>query len=162
MRGVVPSRILDQARALAVCSGVLIATGVGAGCSTEPDVDDEEVAFTATEQSVTAAGDALPGITAAAFAEAKAAFEAEEEVEDGVGPIFNERGCAICHSLGAVGGAGVQIERRFGRVSNGVFNTLANRGGSLRQLQTIGSFTGLNGQTCNVPLEVDPPEATVR
>jgi CxxC motif-containing protein (DUF1111 family) len=147
---------------VAVCSGILIATGVGAGCSTEPDVDDEEVAFTATEQSVTVAGDALPGITAEAFAEAKAAFEAEEEVEDGVGPIFNERGCAICHSLGAVGGAGVQIERRFGRVSNGVFNTLANRGGSLRQLQTIGSFTGLNGQTCNVPLEVDPPEATVR
>jgi CxxC motif-containing protein (DUF1111 family) len=129
----------------------------------EPDDDEEVVAFASTEQALTAvAGDPLPGITAADFAEAKAAFATVEGIDDGLGPIFNERGCGVCHTQGAVGGAGVQIERRFGRFdSTGHFDSLASRGGSLRQLFTVGAFTGLNGQRCNVPLEVEPREATV-
>jgi CxxC motif-containing protein (DUF1111 family) len=151
----------NQARVLAVCSGVLIA-GVGAGCGTEPGAE-EEVLFSATEQGLEAVGDALPGVTAADFAEAKAAFATEEEIEDGLGPIFNERGCGVCHTQGAIGGAGVQIERRFGRFdSAGHFDSLANKGGSLRQLFTVGSFTSLTGKACTVPLEVEPAEATVR
>src|SRR6185436_4083165 len=59
------------------------------------------------------------------------------------------------------GGAGEQIERRYGQVSNGIFHELPNRGGTLRQLKTLGTFS--NGtQTCTVPLEVEPPEANVR
>jgi CxxC motif-containing protein (DUF1111 family) len=38
---------------------------------------------------------------------------------------------------------------------------MANKGGSLRQLFTAGPFTGLNGQSCNPPLEVEPAGATV-
>ncbi|HEX6766413.1 MAG TPA: di-heme oxidoredictase family protein [Polyangiaceae bacterium] len=106
-------------------------------------------------------GDKLDGILAADFIEAKATFSAVEELDEGLGPIFNEAGCATCHSNGAVGGAGDQIERRFGRFVNGLFDPLANRGGSLRQLFTVGSFRGLAGQSCNVPLEVEPAEATV-
>ena len=77
-------------------------------------------------------GDALPGTNAADFAEAKDAFNASENAVDGLGPIFNERGCGTCHQNGASGGAGQQIERRYGTLTNGVFNGLANTGGSLR------------------------------
>ncbi|HMG54290.1 MAG TPA: hypothetical protein VK601_12425, partial [Kofleriaceae bacterium] len=152
MSSVIRSRKRYQARALAVCSGVIISAGVIAGCATEFD-DEEEVAFAATEQAVTlaAVGDPLPGVTAAAFAEAKAAFAAEEELDEGLGPVFNEAGCGVCHTQGAIGGAGVQIERRFGRFDSfGHFDDLANKGGSLRQLRTVGSFIGLNGQSCTV------------
>ena len=42
-----------------------------------------------------------------------------------------------------------------------MFNSLSNEGGSLRQLMTVGNFTGLNGQACSVPLEKEPADATV-
>ena len=88
----------------------------------------------------------MPGLQADAdlLAEANEAFNAFEDANDGLGPIFNAQACGQCHTNGAIGGAGEQIERRFGRFDNGVFNPLANRGGSLRQLFTLGTFTGLN------------------
>ena len=164
MRSAMRSIIHDHARALAVSSGVVLSMAFGAGCAAAPgDGDDEDLAFSTVDQELTAvAGDALPGIAAADFAAAKAAFNTVEELADGLGPIFNEKACGNCHTQGASGGAGVQIERRFGRVANGVFNSLANKGGSLRQLFTVGTFTGANGQRCTVPQEVEPTEATVR
>jgi len=163
MSSVIRQNVRKQARGLAVCSGVILSWGLGAGCATEPEEEDVEVGFSATEQALTAvAGDPLPGISAADFAEAKDAFAAVETVDDGLGPVFNERGCGVCHTQGAIGGAGVQIERRFGRFDNGLFNGLANKGGSLRQLFALPPFTGLNGQACSVPVEVEPAEATVR
>jgi CxxC motif-containing protein (DUF1111 family) len=121
-----------------------------------------------------ALGDHLPGIDAALFAEAKTAFANVEQITDGVGPIFNERSCGGCHSNGAEGGAGENIERRFGRFVNGIFDPLANLGGTLRQLFTVGNFNnpnlpatsrGLcqpgNPTLCCVPVEVEPPQATV-
>jgi CxxC motif-containing protein (DUF1111 family) len=120
-------------------------------------------------------GDRLPGTNAALFAEAKAAFDANEQITDGVGPIFNEHACGNCHSNGADGGAGENIERRFGRFVNGIFDPLAQLGGTLRQLFTVANFNnpnlpagsrGLcqpgNPTLCCVPAEVDPPQATVR
>lgn len=120
-------------------------------------------------------GDRLPGIDGALFAEAKAAFDAVENITDGVGPIFNERSCAGCHSNGADGGAGENIERRFGRFVNGIFDPLANLGGTLRQLFTVANFNNPNlpassrgscqagnPTLCCVRAEVDPPQATVR
>src|SRR5262249_44920102 len=58
-------------------------------------------------------------------------------------------------------GAGNQIERRYGRFDNGLFNSLSNEGGSLRQLFALPAFTGANGQSCTVPVEVEPADATV-
>src|SRR3954464_11730359 len=152
-----------RAIAWAVCSGVVLSGAVVAGCAADPVADEEPVAFASTEQAITATvGDPLPGITPADFADAKGAFEVIDDLDTGLGPIFNERGCAICHSLGATGGAGVQIERRFGKLNaDGTFNTPANEGGSLRQLFTVGSFTTFDGRSCTVPLEVEPPDATV-
>ena len=161
MKSVHSSRV-HRMGALALYGGIVTAGGIGVGCAAEPGGSDSDVSFSSEEQDITAvAGDPLPGITAADFATAKAAFMTQEGLDDGLGPIFNETACSHCHTEGAIGGAGVQIERRFGRFDNGVFNTLANEGGSLRQLQTVGSFTGKSGQACTVPLEVEPADATV-
>jgi CxxC motif-containing protein (DUF1111 family) len=149
-----------------VCNRALIlaASCVLAGCAAEPfdDEDQDEIVFSSTEQAITALGDALPGISDEEFQESFDAFVSVESIEDGVGPIFNESACGNCHTEGAIGGAGVQIERRFGRFDFGRFNDLSERGGSLRQLFTVGAFTGLGGQRCNVPLEVEPNNAQVR
>ena len=133
---------------------IVLLVGATGGCAA---ADGENI----ESEEQFALGDKLDGILASDFAAAKATFEAVEEIDEGLGPVFNAGGCGVCHTNGAIGGAGDQIERRFGRFSNGVFDPLANRGGSLRQLLTVGAFTGLNGQRCNVPLEVEPPEATV-
>ena len=141
-------------RQLSLVGGLV---GVFAGCSLgvgdEPD--------TASAQSAITLGSHFGGISDADFGEARDNFILVENIEDGVGPVFNDIACGRCHTLGAIGGSGEQIERRFGRVVNGVFNTQGANGGSLRQLFTLGSFT--NGNTsCTVPLEVEPATATVR
>jgi len=109
-----------------------------------------------------ALGDALPGTNATTFAAAKANFQAAEGAPDGLGPIFNERSCMFCHQTGAVGGAGENIERRYGTLTNGVFDPLANTGGSLRQLFGLGTFTVGNGQNCQSGTDANPaPGATI-
>jgi CxxC motif-containing protein (DUF1111 family) len=132
------------------------ATLIAAGCGNL--MDDT------TTTSSAVLGDHLPGLQAddELLDEADEAFNAFENSDDGLGPIFNAQACGQCHTNGAIGGAGEQIERRFGRFDNGVFNPLANRGGSLRQLFTNGNQPGFNNAPCNVPLEVEPAEATVR
>src|SRR5262244_1083172 len=135
---------------------LLFATALlGFGCS---NLNDDET--TAVSPVI---GDRLPGLqaTAGTLNDATTAFNTFEGIDDGLGPIFNAQACGQCHTNGAIGGAGEQIERRFGRFDNGVFNPLANAGGSLRQLFTVGQFTGLNGQSCNPPLEREPANATV-
>ena len=108
-------------------------------------------------------GDRLSGISDEDFAEAEDAFAEVEGIADGLGPIFNEAACGNCHTQGALGGAGVQIERRFGRFDDGRFNPLENKGGSLRQLFANGPFVNDQERSCEaVPLEVEPPEATVK
>jgi len=116
-----------------------------------------------TQSSDNAAlGDALPGTNGTTFAAAKANFAAVENADDGLGPIFNERSCALCHQTGAVGGAGENIERRYGTLTNGVFDPLANTGGSLRQLFGLGTFTVGNGQNCQSGTDANPaPGATI-
>jgi CxxC motif-containing protein (DUF1111 family) len=134
----------------------LATTLVAAGCG---NLSDDTTSFVSA-----VLGDRLPGLQGDAdlLAEANTAFNTFEDANDGLGPIFNAQACGQCHTNGAIGGAGEQIERRFGRFDNGVFNPLANEGGSLRQLFTLGQFTGLNNQSCNVPLEREPADATVR
>jgi CxxC motif-containing protein (DUF1111 family) len=133
----------------------VLALPLAAGCS---DLIDDS----ASSQDSFALGDALAGTNAALFAEARAAFASTETVQDGLGPIFNERSCGQCHSNSALGGAGQQIERRYGTLTNGVFNSLANTGGSLRQLFGIGGFTPSPGQNCNSGTDnVNPAGATI-
>lgn len=130
-------------------------SGLLAGCSEAVD----EPTLGSAQAEITL-GSHVGGITDADFGEARDNFLLGESIDDGVGPVFNETACGACHTLGAVGGSGEQIERRFGRVANGVFVSLNGEGGSLRQLKTLGSFT--NGtRTCTVALEREPADATV-
>ncbi len=107
-------------------------------------------------------GSALPGTNAATFAAAAANFAQTETVQDGAGPIFNERSCSACHSNGATGGAGQNIERRYGRVVNGLFDAMESTGGSLRQLFGLGGFNPSPGVNCQSGVDVLPAGATIR
>jgi CxxC motif-containing protein (DUF1111 family) len=114
-----------------------------------------------TTEEGAALGDALPGTNAANFAAARTNFNAAEGNPDGLGPIYNEHACGACHQNGASGGAGQQIERRYGTLTNGVFNGLANTGGSLRQLFGIGGFN-VGGLNCQSGIDSNPaPGATI-
>jgi CxxC motif-containing protein (DUF1111 family) len=108
-----------------------------------------------------ALGDALGGTNATTFAAAKANFNTSEGLGDGLGPIFNERSCSACHGVGAIGGAGENIERRYGTLTNGVFDPMASTGGSLRQLFGLGGFT-VNNVNCQSGTDANPaPGATI-
>jgi CxxC motif-containing protein (DUF1111 family) len=134
---------------------LLAATAIGAvGCGQGGD----EVA--SSEGAVL--GDAIPGTNGAAFAAARDNFNLTETVQDGAGPIFNERSCSACHSNGTIGGAGQNIERRYGRVVNGVFDALESTGGSLRQLFGLGGFNPSPGVNCNSGVDTLPATATIR
>jgi CxxC motif-containing protein (DUF1111 family) len=150
---------------------VSILAAAAAGCGDVP-LDDVTVTSSA------AVGDVLPGLQVSSpdlLDEADEAFAAVEQITDGVGPIFNERACGNCHFEGARGGSGPNTERRFGTFTNGIFNTLDELGGTLRQLFTVGNFNNPNlpaasrgrcqpgnPTLCCAPVEVEPPQATVR
>ena len=147
-RRIAPEKTLISLAAALACAGSLLAA---AGCSSAADVGQENVSTT-SEQLL---GDALPGTNAATFAAAQSNFGAVENATDGLGPIFNANACGTCHQNGALGGAGQQVEARYGTLTNGVFNSLANTGGSLRQLFGIGGFN-IGGLNCNSGLDANP------
>lgn len=135
-----------------------------AGCVSADATSDREPQVAETQQGLTAIGDPLPGTDPAAFAAARENFAAQEEIEDGIGPVFNERSCGNCHTTPVIGGSGNQIERRFGRVENGVFygydQAGDDQGGTLRQLFSNGTYK--NGETaCTIPVESEPADANV-
>jgi CxxC motif-containing protein (DUF1111 family) len=134
------------------------AVAVGAvGCLGQGDDDNSDT----TTQVGALLGDTLPGTNGTTFAAAKANFVATESAADGLGPIFNQNACASCHQNGATGGAGQNIEQRYGTITNGTFNTLASTGGSLRQLFGLGGFN-VGGLNCNSGVDSNPaPGATI-
>jgi CxxC motif-containing protein (DUF1111 family) len=104
-------------------------------------------------------GDPLPNVTSAElnrFLAGKTAFESPEGVADGLGPVFNENACAVCHNVGATGGGGTRLETRFGRLVNGQFDPMGSFGGSLIQNNGIGLVGGFNFVG-----EVVPKQATI-
>jgi CxxC motif-containing protein (DUF1111 family) len=133
-----------------VATGALIAIG-GCGSPADEFVGESQDALTASP---------LPGLTTAqqtAFNDGAEEFGATETIHDGLGPVFNEKGCGSCHNIGALGGTGVQFEVRAGRLVNGVFDSLASQGGQLFQLFGVaGQIAG-----CNVGGEVVPSNANV-
>jgi CxxC motif-containing protein (DUF1111 family) len=128
-------------------AAIALAGAVGCGEATDEDVS------TADNYAL---GDAIAGTNSTTFNAARANFGLTETVQDGAGPIFNERSCSACHSNGATGGAGQNIERRYGRLLNGVFDPMASTGGSLRQLFGIGGFNPSPGVNCNSGTDSNP------
>jgi CxxC motif-containing protein (DUF1111 family) len=91
------------------------------------------------------AGDALAGLTEAernAFADGLADFTSVEEADEGLGPVFNERSCAACHSAPAIGGGSTRTVTRFARRVNGIYDPLTALGGSLMQDHALGPDDG--------------------
>lgn len=146
---------------LAMSSSALTAI---AGCAATAE-DDGDVATAQTQQAVTAIGSALPGTDEDEFEDAQTDFAAVEEIDEGLGPVFNEAGCGECHNTPVTGGSGIQIERRFGKVTNGEFygydGPPSNHGGTLRQLFSVGTYQNGN-VTCTIPVESEPADANVR
>src|SRR5262249_30057205 len=113
---------------------VLLAVTSGAGCLASEDASDEMEAVAAVDAggAVAIPGAPLPGISADAFRAASDAFNEDETIETGLGPLFNATSCGHCHSLGGLGGAGTQINRHFGTFIDGKFDPLAGEGGDSR------------------------------
>jgi CxxC motif-containing protein (DUF1111 family) len=87
-------------------------------------------------------GEPLEGLTQdelVRFQLGKAAFEHTFSEPEGLGPIFNKQSCGNCHN-NRVGGTGSQAVTRFGRTDKGVFDPLAELGGSLLQVNHIQSM----------------------
>ena len=84
-------------------------------------------------------GDPVAGLTPFEFELFRLGLEdflEVEEPEDGLGPVFNGRSCAECHSVPAVGSSGTILELRAGhRNEDGSYTELT--GGSLFQLFSI-------------------------
>jgi CxxC motif-containing protein (DUF1111 family) len=106
-------------------------------------------------------GDALPGTNGARFNAARNTFAEVETIPSGLGPIFNADACGTCHQNGALGGAGQQVEARYGKLTNGLFDAMESTGGSLRQLFGIGGFN-VGGLNCQSGSDANPaPGATI-
>ena len=113
----------------------------------------------ATAEAGSSAGGPLRGLTPdelARFSAGRDAFVVEEGVGDGLGPVFNGTSCAACHSVPAIGGGSTLVETRFGTTTDGVFDPLANLGGSLIQTDGIGPQ-----DNCTFVGEKVPPDATI-
>lgn len=88
-------------------------------------------------------GAPLIGLSApqlAAFNAGRNDFVANETPASGLGPIFNDSSCVRCHQnpfAGGTNGAPNTAVTRFGRITNGVFDPMANLGGSLLQARSI-------------------------
>jgi CxxC motif-containing protein (DUF1111 family) len=55
------------------------------------------------------------------FEDNKFIFSERETIEDGLGPTYNDVGCAECHQFVDVGGFAQQMEFRAGHITNGAF-----------------------------------------
>ena len=131
----------------------------------DASVDVSELGATSITPGVaaTSLGGPLAGLDAAQLARFTAGredFIEEDTAEEGLGPLFNEASCATCHNA-PVGGTTGRAETRFGRIANGRFDPLAERGGSLVQDHAIGAVAAGAGTFTFVPESV-PAEATVR
>jgi CxxC motif-containing protein (DUF1111 family) len=93
----------------------------------------------------------------AAFNEGSRVFTKRYTVAEGLGPVFNDDACNDCHRNG---GGSNRTAGRFGRLDRGVFDPLAELGGSLVQSRGIGSVTTEAG-THTFTGESTPATATV-
>ncbi len=86
-----------------------------------------------------AAGEPLVGLTASQldrFEKGKTSFSRTFSDVEGLGPIFNQEGCASCHNT-PVGGSGTITVVRFGVLNGLDFDPLTELGGSLWNRESI-------------------------
>lgn len=115
----------------------------------------------ATGDRQTLFGDPHNGLTTEENAEFDAGLDEFSDIEgvaDGLGPVFNDRSCANCHSVPVIGGGSTIIETRFGTTTDGAFDHLSAFGGSLIQTTGIGPA---DGSAYTYLGEVVPASATI-
>jgi len=94
----------------------------------------------AHSQEAAQLGDPLPDLTPEElrlFRDGLDEFERDKDIEDGLGPGFNGRSCAECHSVPATGGASAVTVVRFGRLEEDQFDGLEGLGGTGLQMFAI-------------------------
>ncbi len=97
----------------------------------------------------------LAAATAAEKAEFTAGsgdFRTVETPQTGLGPLFNNTSCVVCHSAPAPGGTSHNAVTRFGRTEDGVFDPLTSLDGTLLHAHAIAPAL----------LEVVPSESNVQ
>ncbi len=152
----------------------LVASLALAGCSREKPVNTApfESAHEDTTSILNQTGDLALATTLggpigglspedlARFNDGREDFQEIETVEDGLGPVFNEAGCVVCHDA-PIGGTTGRVETRFGKWERGRFDPLDRLGGSLIQDQAIGRIrTGRRRFFTFIP-EIVPRRANV-
>lgn len=100
----------------------------------------------------------LPLSLLALFNNGRQEFGEPENVQDGLGPVFNGRSCGECHNGAALGGGSDRLVTRIGTTTNGRFDPLTRLGGSLLQNRGIGPR---EGSTHAFRGENVPPAATI-
>jgi len=106
-------------------------------------------------------GDPLPNLNAerlAQFNEGRDEFREPEDVNEGLGPVFNGRSCGECHGVPALGGGSQRLVTRIGAIVNGAYDPLTRLGGSLLQERAIGPN---EGSPHRFRPEIVPRDATV-
>src|SRR4051812_29368347 len=133
----------SQAEAQSIPSTTNAADSANVPVTSHPDAGD---ASTKPQPASADFGDPLAGLTGdelALFEDGKVSFQEGEEVDEGVGPVFNEVSCVACHLGPGVGGSNGRLETRFGRHNgDGSFDPLTAEGGSLLQDHGIGAVNG--------------------
>lgn len=100
----------------------------------------------------------LSPVLLALFNEGRDEFREPEDVQDGLGPVFNGRSCGECHSVPALGGGSEQLVTRIGATVNGRYDSLTQFGGQLLQARAIGPQ---DGSTHRFRPEQIPAAATI-
>jgi len=103
----------------------------------------------------------LDTATLAAFNSGRQEFTRVNGIQDGLGPVFNDRSCVGCHGAGAAGGAGGDLGRtqvfHIGRLLNGVFDPLEGEGGGQLQRRSLKEID----PACPILGERVPASATI-
>lgn len=113
--------------------------------------------------NTTALGDPLPNLTSletTMFNTGDIPFSKEWDPKQGLGPVFTQVGCQVCHAIPVNGGAGNSSTAAtlFGKINtDGSFNPLTNEGGMLLQTGTNQRFIA----NCKLAGEVIPADATI-
>ena len=93
---------------------------------------------------------------AQSFRRGARAFTRIESPESGLGPGFNARGCAECHSHPTVGGSSGRLVTLYGKISAQGFDPLHEKGGPQLQAE------GIRTPDCSAPTEGVPLGAIPR
>ena len=100
----------------------------------------------------------LSAAQVALFNDGRGEFGEREDVDDGLGPVFNGRSCGECHGAPVLGGGSNRLVTRIGTVTNGAYDPLTRFGGSLLQANGIGPQ---DGSPHRFRPEEIPPAATI-